>query len=77
MFGKSRKTLLLFLKSADDAKDDDTADSYGVSTAGNGNVPIVPVSANTIVSDADKPIYSKYTKNLAVGHNTTPQLNTS
>lgn len=60
-----------------DTQDADKTDSGGVSAAGNGNVPLAYISANTAVSDADKPIYSKYTQNLADGHNTAPPLNTS
>lgn len=49
----------------------------GVSTVGNENIHSTHESANTAVSDADKPIYSKYTKNPAGGYNTAPPLNTS
>lgn len=63
--------------STDDTQGDDISLSGGVSAAGNGNVPLASISANTTVSGTDRPIYSKYTKNLAGGHNTVPPLNTS
>lgn len=63
--------------STDDTQDADTADSDSVPAAGNENMRLAKETANTAVSDAYKPIYSKYTKNLAGGHNTAPPLNTS
>lgn len=63
--------------STDIPQDTDRVDSSGVSTAGNGNMCSLRESANTSVFAADKIIYSKYTQNLAGGHNTAPPLNTS
>lgn len=63
--------------STDDTQGTNTVGSGGVSTAGNENIHSTHESANTAVSGADKPIYSKYTQNPAGGHNTAPPLNTS
>lgn len=63
--------------SADDAQSVDTADSSGVSAAGNENTRSTHESANTAVSDAHSHIYIEYTQNLAGGHNTALPLNTS
>lgn len=63
--------------SADNAQGIDTADSSGVSVAGNGAIHVSSARANTSVYDAYNPIYSEYTQNLAGGYTTIPPLNTS
>lgn len=56
--------------SADNVQIADTAHSDGVTASVNRNTQLAPIRLNTAVSDADKAIYSEYTKNLADGHNT-------